>query len=59
MVIIKEGRRHGEKDLFGVSGFDRIMNELSFYKMFSNDGILPELIDNFTILDYAYIVIEK
>lgn len=58
-VIIKEGRRYGERDLFGVSGFDRIMNEVSFYKRFGNYENLPDLIDCFTILDCAYIVIEK
>ncbi|MGF1684959.1 hypothetical protein, partial [Photobacterium minamisatsumaniensis] len=58
-VIIKEGRRHGERDLFGVSGFDRIMNEVVFYKKFSHYGYLPELMDYFTIGDCAYIVIEK
>ncbi|MEP6821373.1 MAG: lipopolysaccharide kinase InaA family protein [Chthoniobacterales bacterium] len=60
LVIIKEGRRHGETDLAGEDGFTRVAREARVLRRLRAAGVaVPEVFLEFTQDRNRYLVLEK
>lgn len=57
LVVIKEGRRHGETDWLGRDGYDRIKGEAQFLK-WAGIAALPRIIRTFRANGCYYLVME-
>lgn len=60
VVIIKEGRRHGETDWNGKDGYARVMNEARVLRLLRKVGLpVPEIFREFVQNGKRYLVLEK
>lgn len=60
MVIIKEGRRHGETDLDGVDGYARIKHEGRVLRALERAGVpVPKVLREFVQNENRYLVLEQ
>jgi hypothetical protein len=60
LVIMKEGRRHGETDWLGQDGFRRIQHEGRVLRSFFRRGLpVPQPLREFTERSNRYLVLEK
>lgn len=60
LVILKEGRRHGETDILGKDGYDRLENEVRVLRMLRSQGLpVPEVFADFSQDGNRYLVLEK
>jgi tRNA A-37 threonylcarbamoyl transferase component Bud32 len=60
VVIIKEGRRHGETDLEGKDGYQRLRHEAKILRKFAAIGIpVPKIFREFFHNGNRYLVLEK
>ena len=60
LVIIKEGRRHGETDRLGQDGYERLKREGLLLKRLRSAGVpVPEVLREFSQRGNRYLVLEK
>lgn len=60
VVIIKEGRRHGETDWNGKDGYARVMNEARVLRLLRKVGLpVPEILREFVQNGRRYLVLER
>ena len=60
VVIIKEGRRHGETDMEGCDGYDRVRHEANVLRKLRTAGIpVPKVFREFSQNGNRYVVLEQ
>jgi Protein kinase domain len=60
LVIVKEGRRHGETDWLGHDGFARTQHEARVLRLLRQRGLpVPEVIREFSKCGNRYLILQK
>jgi hypothetical protein len=60
LVIVKEGRRHGETDCLGRDGFARVQHEARVLRFLRRRGLpVPEILREFSKHGNRYLILQK